>query len=397
MNEEEERIIASVTGSNANTMLARIGYMLQLPSELKNYTYYGRGPWNNYNDRRTSAFIQQYSSSVAEQFVSFPKPQDMANREEVRWAALTNDAGNGVIFVNTAGLSTSALPWNDVELTEAAHPHNLPVSSGTWLHLDAKVNGLGGNSCGQGGPLEKDLVKSGDNTVSFIMRPVKSGDDYTELANVAPSGVLPVVLKRNLRGIVTMSCEKENAEILYRMGKNGKSMRYIEPVDMSKGGDITVWEKATPALAAKYSYEQISSIPVTVAFCSSHEPGYEAEKMLDGDPSTIWHTMYSVTVAIYPHWIDFDANREVVIKGFKYMPRQDGGNNGNIKAYRLQVSSDGENWSAPVAEGEFPYSIDKQTVLFDKPVKARFVRFTALSSHNGQDFASGSEFELIKE
>ena len=79
------------------------------------------------------------------------------------------------------------------------------------------------------------------------------------------------------------------------------------------------------------------------------------------------------------------------------MPRQDGGNNGNIKAYRLQVSSDGENWSAPVAEGEFPYSIDKQTVLFDKPVKARFVRFTALSSHNGQDFASGSEFELIKE
>lgn len=388
---------SSVTGSNANTMLARIGYMLQLPSELKNYTYYGRGPWNNYNDRRTSAFIQQYSSSVAEQFVSFPKPQDMANREEVRWAALTNDAGNGVIFVNTAGLSTSALPWNDVELTEAAHPHNLPVSSGTWLHLDAKVNGLGGNSCGQGGPLEKDLVKSGDNTVSFIMRPVKSGDDYTELANVAPSGVLPVVLKRNLRGIVTMSCEKENAEILYRIGKNGKSMRYIEPVDMSKGGDITVWEKATPALAAKYSYEEISSIPVTVAFCSSHEPGYEAEKMLDGDPSTIWHTMYSVTVAIYPHWIDFDANREVVIKGFKYMPRQDGGNNGNIKAYRLQVSSDGENWSAPVAEGEFPYSIDKQTVLFDKPVKARFVRFTALSSHNGQDFASGSEFELIKE
>ena len=119
--------------------------------------------------------------------------------------------------------------------------------------------------------------------------------------------------------------------------------------------------------------------------------------MLDGDPTTIWHTMYSVTVAIYPHWIDFDANEEVTIKGFKYTPRQDGGNNGNIKAYKLQVSADGKEWSEPVAEGEFAYSADKQTVLFAKPVKARFVRFTALSSHNGQDFASGAEFELIKE
>ena len=388
---------SSVTGSDANTMLARIGYLLQLPTELSNYTYYGRGPWNNYNDRRTGAFIEQHSSTVAEQFVHFPKPQDMANREEVRWATLTNEAGNGVIFVNTCGLSTSALPWNDVELTEAAHPHQLPASSGTWLHLDSKVNGLGGNSCGQGGPLEYDLVKAGDNTVGFIMRPVKAGDKYTDLANVSASGVLPVVLKRDLRGVVTMSCEKEGAEIYYKIGKKGKKMKYTEPVNMVKGGDITVWEKETPALAATYSYSEITSVPITVAFCSSLEPGNGAEKMLDGDPTTIWHTMYSVTVAIYPHWIDFDANDVVSIKGFKYTPRQDGGNNGNIKGYKLQVSLDGKNWSEPVAEGEFEYSAEKQTVLFKAPVKARFVRFTAKSSHNGQDFASGAEFELIKE
>jgi beta-galactosidase len=118
--------------------------------------------------------------------------------------------------------------------------------------------------------------------------------------------------------------------------------------------------------------------------------------MLDGDPSTIWHTMYSVTVANYPHWIDFDANEEVTIKGFKYMPRQDGGNNGNVKGYKFEVSLDGKTWSQ-VAQGEFPYSSDKQTVLFKAPVKARYVRFTATSSQNGQDFASGAEFELIKE
>ena len=53
---------------------------MRLPRELDRYTYYGRGPWNNYADRETGAFLGEYSSSVAEQFVPFPKPQSMGNR-----------------------------------------------------------------------------------------------------------------------------------------------------------------------------------------------------------------------------------------------------------------------------------------------------------------------------
>ena len=387
---------SAITGSK-NIDLARIGYQLQMPAELSNYSYYGRGPWNNYNDRCTAAFVEQYTSTVAEQFVNFPKPQDMGNREGLRWAALTNEDGNGVMFVSTEGLSASALPWNDVELTEAAHAYQLPKSSGTWLCLDKKVNGLGGNSCGQGGPLDPDRVKAGENSVGFIMRPVVAGDDINEKAKVLASGAVPVMLKRDLRGVVTMNCNKENAEIYYKIGKRGKAVKYTEPVNMSKGGDIVVWEKSTPALSASYSYAAVTSIPVTVAFCSSQETGNEASKMLDGDPSTIWHTMYSVTVAIYPHYIDFDANEEVMVKGFKYMPRQDGGNNGNIKDYSIQISNDRENWSEPVAKGQFENNSKQQVVIFDKPVKARYIRFNGLSSQNGQDFGSGAEFELIKE
>ena len=386
---------SAITG-NKNIDLARIGYQLQLPLELKNYSYYGRGPWNNYNDRCTAAFVEQYASTVAEQFVNFPKPQEMGNREGIRWAALTNDAGNGVMFVSTEGLSASALPWNDVELTEAAHAYQLPASSGTWMCLDKKVNGLGGNSCGQGGPLDPDRVKAGENSVGFIMRPVAAGDNVNEKAKVLSSGAVPVMLKRDLRGVVTMNCNKENAKIYYKLGKRGKAVEYTAPVDMNKGGQIIVWEKENPALKATYNYEPVTSIPVTVAFCSSQETGSEASKMLDGDPTTIWHTMYSVTVAIYPHYIDFDANDEVMIKGFKYTPRQDGGNNGNIKDYSIQISNDRENWS-DVVKGTFENNSKVQTVIFDKPVKARYVRFNGLSSQNGQDLGSGAEFELIKE
>ena len=192
-----------------------------------------------------------------------------------------------------------------------------------------------------------------------------------------------------------MSCNKEGAEVYYKIGK-GRAVKYTEPFRLSEGGAVTVWEKSAPDLKATYNCEEITAIPVVVTASSSSEPGSGPEKMLDGDPSTIWHSMYSVTVANYPHWIVFDANEEVTIKGFKYMPRQSG-NNGNVKGYKIEVSLDGENWGDAVAQGEFPYNAEKQTVIFAAPVKARYVRFTAISSQNGQDFASGAEFELIKE
>ena len=80
-----------------------------------------------------------------------------------------------------------------------------------------------------------------------------------------------------------------------------------------------------------------------------------------------------------------------------YLPRQDGGNNGNIKAYRIQLSTDGKTWSEPVAEGEFDRGAALKRITFQKPQRARYLRFTALSSQNGLDFASGAEFTVIAE
>ncbi len=85
---------------------------------------------------------------------------------------------------------------------------------------------------------------------------------------------------------------------------------------------------------------------------------------------------------------------EKMIKGVTYLPRQDGPN-GRIKAYKIQVSLDGKKWSDPIIEGSFSRETTLQTVRFEKPVKGRFLRFTALSSQNGADFASGAEFEII--
>lgn len=133
---------------------------------------------------------------------------------------------------------------------------------------------------------------------------------------------------------------------------------------------------------------------MTVVYASSEENGVgDAANLVDGDPSTSWHTMYSVTVAKYPHWVDFDAGEMKRIRGFAYLPRQDGGTNGNIREYTIQVSSDGKTWGEPVAAGSFAEG--EQRIELQKPVEGRYVRFTALSSQNGADFAGGAEFSVI--
>ena len=334
----------SAIGANrSKVILPRIGYSMVLPSELNQYDYYGRGPVNNYNDRKTSQFIGWYHSPVAEQGIMLPKPQAQGNREEVRWCAVTNSQQQGVVFISDSTMSASALPWSQQELTLAAHPYQLPKSSGTHLHLDAKVTGLGGASCGQGGPLTPDQVRSTPTTFGFIIRPAVKSE-------------LPNLVKVSATG------RKMVQDIMQQMKQNQQNTG------------------------------------LQIAFASSQEPDEgDASYLVDGDPSTIWHTMYSITLAKYPHWVDFDAGKQKVIKGFTYLARQDGSLNGCIKDYEIYVSNDNKTWGEPVAKGSFEKTAKLQKVMFGKPVKARYVRLRALNEQSGQDYASGAEFTLVTE
>ena len=396
-------LASSIVTSDPDLPLPRLGYEIKLPSQFDQYSYYGRGPLNNYNDRKTGSFIGLYQSTVADQFVPFPKPQSMGNREDVRWCALQDESGDGLQFISGYGtMSTSALPWSALQMTKAQHPHELPASDGTYLHLDCKVNGLGGNSCGQGGPLRKDRVIGALHQMMLIIRPASAGDDLSARAKVDGMTLFPLVILRDKVGKVTIvgdpTSDLEHLPICYKIGK-GKQQKYTESFDLRDGGTVYASYESDRDWTTSQTFERIENVPVTVAYVSSEEgPGGDYGKnLVDGDPSTIWHTMYSITVPKYPHWVDFDCGEQKLIKGFSYLPRQDGGNNGNIKSYRVQLSDDGQNWTEPVSEGDFDGSSKEKKVMFDKPQRARYLRFTALSSQNGADFASGAEFSVFAE
>ena len=396
-------LASSIVTSDPDLPLPRLGYEIKLPTRFSRYAYYGRGPLNNYNDRKTGSFVGLYESTVGEQFVPFPKPQSMGNREEVRWCALTDAEGSGLQFVSGYGtMSTSALPWSALQMTEAQHPYQLPASDGTYLHLDCKVCGLGGNSCGQGGPLKPDRVLGSLHQMMLIIRPVSAADDLSERAKVEGATLFPLVILRDKAGKVSImgdpTAGDRQQSVCYRIG-NGKPKDYSGPFSLRDGGTVYARYEGDKDWTTAATFEKIENVPVEVIYASSEEgPGGElAKNLVDGDPQTIWHTMYSITVPKYPHWVDFDCGEEKVVKGFTYLPRQDGSPNGNIKQYRLQLSADGKNWSEAVAEGSFDASAKEKKVMLSKPQRARYLRFTAVSSQNGADFASGAEFGVLAE
>ena len=385
---------SSITSTRPSLTLPRLGYVMKVPQEYANFTYYGRGPIDNYADRKSGQFIEQHTNTVAGEFVNFPKPQDMSNHEDVRWCALTNQAGQGAVFIATDRLSVSALQYSALDLILASHPYQLPKAGDTYLHLDCAVTGLGGNSCGQGGPLVQDRVFAGHHNMGFIIRPAV-GANLAAVANVAPAGDIPLSITRTPAGMVELTSAKKDAVFCYTIDGSKKIQEYTEPIPLRNGGTVKAWYKDNKDISAVMKFEKIESIQMQVVYASSQESGDgDAANLVDGDPSTIWHTMYSVTVAKYPHWVDLDAGEVKEIKGFTYLPRQNG-NNGNIKDYSIQVSMDGKEWGDPVKKGTFANNSKEKRVMFDKPVKARYIRFTALSSQNGQDFASGAEVTIL--
>ena len=395
---------AIINSNNPSIVLPRLGYTLEVPQSLGEVTYYGRGPEENYNDRKTGQFVGRYTAKVADMMTDYTRPQSNGNREEVRWAALT-DGNRGVIFIAPELMSMTASPYTEMQLFNADHPYKLPESKSTVLHLDLGVTGLGGASCGQGGPLEPDRVKASEHRFSFIIRPADKQQLQT-LASVRPKGAQPLGISRNRLGMVSINVPDSTSKVLFTVDGAKTPQIYEGPFELRSASTVTAWIQETPKskkdkakignINATVSFPKMDAVRTEAIFASSQEPDFgDASHLTDGDPSTIWHTMWSVTVATYPHWVDFDAGEVKNIKGINYLPRQDGNSNGNIKDYEIYVSTDGQNWGEPVAKGTFSKGSAQKSVTFDHPVSGRFVRFMALNSQSGNDYASGAEFEVI--
>lgn len=152
-------------------LLPRVGLIARLSPGLEQVQWFGAGPFENYIDRATAADIGLYQSTVSDFFVPYARPQEMGNREAVRWMSITDEAGRGIIINNDQPMSMSTLHFTPEDLHKAEHLNELNPREETVLTLDARSLGLGNGSCGPG-VIDKYKLHAGELSFSFTIKPV---------------------------------------------------------------------------------------------------------------------------------------------------------------------------------------------------------------------------------
>lgn len=136
------RVVNKLNATEYKADIPRVGMCMQLPGEYQQLTWFGRGPWENYVDRKASAFIDLYQSTVSEQYVPYVRPQENGYKTDVDWLALTNGDGDGLLVVCNLprqGLGMSALHMlnEDFDTTEG-----LDYEGNADLEPEFRIDGI---------------------------------------------------------------------------------------------------------------------------------------------------------------------------------------------------------------------------------------------------------------
>jgi beta-galactosidase len=139
----------SINSSNPQQVAGRIGVRMFLDKQFDQAEYFGRGPMENYVDRKRGSDVGVYKSTVKELLTPYEKPMDAGNHEDIRWIKITNPAGTGLMAqCDTSLLQFTTIPYSDEQMENVEYRIDLPQSDATVFCLSYRTLGVGSNSCG---------------------------------------------------------------------------------------------------------------------------------------------------------------------------------------------------------------------------------------------------------
>ena len=164
--------------------LPRIGTLFELDTRYNNIQYYGRGPHENYSDRKSSAFIGLYKTNVDDLYVPYVRPSENGYRTDVRHVDFYDDQGEGIRFSTdkTIGFGAQYYDTDDYDASKAdhvrrnLHPHQLKKKDRVFVNIDHKQRGVGGTDSWGSAPLPNYILPWLDYRYSFNIRPLNSVD-----------------------------------------------------------------------------------------------------------------------------------------------------------------------------------------------------------------------------
>ena len=165
----------SINANNPQQVAGRIGVRMFLDKQFEQAEYFGRGPMENYADRKRGSDVGIYKSTVRQLLTPYEKPMDAGNHEDVRWVKLTNQRGIGLMAMcDTTLLQFTALPYSDEQMDKVEYRIDLPPVDATVFCLSYRTLGVGSNSCGPR-PLPQYMVYTAPTTFTYKIRMIPEG------------------------------------------------------------------------------------------------------------------------------------------------------------------------------------------------------------------------------
>jgi beta-galactosidase len=164
--------------------LPRLGMQMTQPAGFERITWLGPGPQETYCDRK-DARVGLYSGKVRDQFYwDYSEPGESGNKADVRWAALTNDRGIGLLAIGQPLFSVNAIHHTTDDLQSAEHPFEMPRRDVTVLNLDLQQQGVGGDDSWGAWPHDQYMIPVEEYRYSFCLRPFSAGEKPEKLARL---------------------------------------------------------------------------------------------------------------------------------------------------------------------------------------------------------------------
>ncbi len=162
--------------------MQRFGMQAALAKDLSRMTWYGRGPQENYWDRKTGAAVGVYSAGVEELIHPYTWPSENGNRSDIRWVAMTDDKGRGLLAVGMPLLYTSAWPYAMDDLENSKHDCQLPRRDFVTFNVDYLQTGVGGDDSWGARPHEQYTLFCKPCQYKFRLTPLRGGEQLPDLS-----------------------------------------------------------------------------------------------------------------------------------------------------------------------------------------------------------------------
>ena len=425
--------------------LPKIGGRMMISGEFDNLTYYGRGPEENYVDRKSGYDVGVYQSVVYDYANAMGadstwdgwrmlKPQENGNRTDIRWTALTNDEGVGLMVTGSGLLESSVAHYTAEDMNAGTynnptyrHPGQVPQREEIVWNIDLHQNGVSDTAFMGHKPLDGYFFPTNQSySYSYRISPVNTKAPETLMAEshkpfAVPSSSYPITgIYINDNPVAGFDVNSETGAS-YTLAADES----IEKVTVDGTSDFTVTynEDGTMTVSAvnnygqEFSYQvklsregkELDRTAVSTIRTDNNYNGQPGSNMIDGNAATIWHSNWSdsSTSKLSRLWFMAELTDPTAINGIRYLPRSDSNNfNGAYGEHDIYISNSDKplnqlstdpnsaDWTK-VGSGSWAKSSGWKNTAFDM-TEAKYILVMPRSTHGDTPNAwgSGAEFRV---